>query len=253
MKKLFSITALNLLQGIKEKIFWLVIFFFIFILGMTFFMGILSTGETNSVLRSAGLSGIEIMGILLVVFSLIFNFYKEKDSAITELFLVHFSKSVYLGGKFLGYIFICVVYLILASLGWSLILIINQAFSWYVLAGVFMILLKLSIIIGMALVCCCFFTSPLIAFISTFFLCAAGEFSQSAVRIMALNQDKLSSRAFQFLYYILPNMDKFDIKSQIIHESLPSFNYFMGIIIYTFTYTIFLWCLSVFIFSKKEI
>ena len=253
MKKIISFTILNFLQGTREKIFWLVIFFFVFILGVTFFMGLLSVGETVPVLRSAGLSGIEISAIMLVVSSLIFSFYREKDSRLTEFLLSHFSRPAYICGKLCGYLLIGLFYITLAGLGWSLVLVLNNAFSFSIIAALFALYLKVSIITAFALALSCLFSSYTMAFFSTLFIYVASEVSRDALKIITYSQQSGLKHLFKGLYYLLPNMDKLDIKSAVVFNNLPQPGYFAWIGLYVFIYVLLLWALATFIFLKKEI
>jgi hypothetical protein len=253
MRKVIAFTILNFLQGTRDKLFWLVIFFFVFILGVTFFMGLLSVGESVPVLRSAGLSGIELSAIMLVVSSLIFNFYREKDSRLTEFLLSHFSRPAYIAGKLCGYLLIGLFYMSLAGLGWSIVLALNAAFSFQVLAALFVLYLKISIITAVALVLSCLFGSYTMAFFSTLFVYIASEVSRDALKIITYSQHSLMKYFFKGIYYLLPNMDKLDIKSAVVFNNLPSPGYFAWISLYAVIYVLLLWALATYIFLKKEI
>ncbi len=253
MRKIIAITLLNFLQGTREKLFWLVIFFFVFILGVTLFMGVLSVGESTPVLRSAGLSGIELSALMLIVSSLVFNFYREKDTRLTEFLLTHFSRPAYITGKLCGYLLISLAYIILAGLGWSLVLVFNHAFSFSVLAALFAIYLKIAIITGVALVLSCLFSSYTMAFFSTLFVYISSEVSRDALKIMVYSSHLTVRIVFKFIYYLLPNMDKLDIKSAVIFGKLPTQDYFIWVSLYVLVYVLFLWSLATYIFIKKEI
>jgi hypothetical protein len=253
MRKIISFTILNFLQGTREKLFWLVVFFFVFILGVTFFMGLLSVGESVPVLRSSGLSGIELSAIMLVVSSLVFNFYREKDSRLTEFLLSHFSRPVYIAGKLCGYLLIGLFYITLAGLGWSLVLVLNHAFSILIIPALLAIYLKVSIITAVALALSCLFSSYTMAFFSTLFVYIASEVSRDALKIITYSRHDILKYFFKGLYYLLPNMDKLDIKSAVVFNNLPAPGYFAWISLYAFIYVLLLWALATYIFLKKEI
>ena len=216
-------------------------------------MGLLSVGETVPVLRSAGLSGIEISAIMLVVSSLIFSFYREKDSRLTEFLLSHFSRPAYICGKLCGYLLIGLFYITLAGLGWSLVLVLNNAFSFSIIAALFALYLKVSIITAVALALSCLFSSYTMAFFSTFFVYIASEVSRDALKIVTYSSNDLLKYFFKGLYYLLPNMDKLDIKSMVVFNNLPAPGYFAWISAYTVIYVLLLWALATYIFLKKEI
>ena len=252
MREAFAVAVLNFKQGLREKLFWGVVFFLVFFLAFSLLLGKLSPGETERVLRNAGLSGIELSGIILVVFSLIFSFYREKDSRILEIYLSHFSRTHYIAGKLLGYLLICFFYLILAGLGYALILFLAKAFLWQVLIGLYSLFLKLAILVSLSLIFACLLSSPVLALLCSLSLYLAGEIAYPVLKIVSLGQDKANLALFKFLYYLLPNMHELDLKSQATHGEPPSFNFLFFISLYSFTYILFLWVIARHIFIRKE-
>jgi len=252
MKKILSLAFLNFKQGMREKLFWGVVFFFISFLALCVLLGKLSPGASGKVLRDAGLAGVELTALVLIVFSLIIGFYREKDSRSLEIYLSNFSRPVYLGGKLIGYLLICFSYLVLAGTGYILLLLFHNAFLLPLVAGLYSLFLKVSIVIAFSLVFCCVFSSPLIALLSTLFIYFASEMAYPALKILTLGADKFKAAGFKFLYYLLPNMDKLDIKSLVVYGKMPPVSFFLLASLYTIVYILFLWLIARFIFIRKE-
>src|SRR3989338_5353413 len=227
MKAALAVSWLNFKQGIRERLFYGVIFFFLSFLAFSVLLGKLSVGENAKVLRNAGLTGIEFSALLLVIFSLIFSFYKERDGRILEIYLSHFSRSAYISGKFIGYLLILLFYLGLAGLGYALILFWQQAFAWQITAGIYFLFLKLSIVTSFALAFACLFSSPIIALLCSFFLYFASEAAHSALKIILQGNNPLQALFFKCLYHCFPNMDKLDIKALVAHGQLPGLSFFL--------------------------
>jgi len=252
MREIISIAFLNFKQGVREKLFWGVIFFFAFFLSLCVLLGKLSPGETEKVLRNAGLSGIELSGLVLVVFSLVLSFKKEEESRFLEIYLSNFSRTNYLSGKLIGYLLICLFYLLLSGLGYMLILFLYKSFIWQVAAGFYSLFLKLSILICFSLVFCCLFSSPIISLFCSLSLYLASEAAYPALKIVSLGPNRFRLSLFKFIYYLLPNMNELDIKSLAVYGELPSLSFFFSIGLYAFVYILFLWLIARFIFLKKE-
>lgn len=252
MRKILAVAWLNFKQTIREKLFFGAIFFFIFFLALCILLGKLSVGESEKVLRNAGLAGIELTALILVIFSLTFSFYKEKDSRILEIYLSNFSRSAYLSGKFGGYLLTCLFYLILSGMGYIFLLFFYNAFTFQPIVGLYPLFLKLSIVIGFCLVFCCLFSSPLIALLSSLFLYFASEMAYPALKIIILGANRFKIALFKCLYYLLPNMDKLDIKSLVVYGQLPPLSFFLLISLYALIYILFLWLTAQFIFIRKE-
>lgn len=252
MREVFAVARLNLKQGIREKLFFGVIFFFTSFLAFCVLLSELSVGESEKVIRSAGLAGIELSGLILVIFSLIFSFYRERDSRILEIYLTHFSRGRYISGKLIGYLLILLIYLVLAASGYALILLLHQAFAWQIIAGIYFLFLKLSIVIGLTLAFACLFSSPAIAILCSFFSYFAAEAASSTLKIILLQGNPFQIMVFKGFYYCLPNMDKLDIKALAAHGRVPDLRFFLLGSIYTYAYLICLWLAARYIFLKKE-
>lgn len=252
MRRIASVALLNFWQAIRDKLFLGVVFFFIFFLAFCALLGKLSPGETGKVLRNAGLAGIELTALILVVFSLTFSFYREKDSRILEIYLTNFSRTAYISGKLGGYLLISVFYLVLSAIGYILLLCFYKAFLWQPIIGLYPLFLKLSIIVGFCLVFSCLFSSPVIALLSSLSLYFAGEMAHPALKIISLQAGGLKVFLFKCLYYLLPNMDKLDIKSLVVYGKIPDLNFFLLISLYSFGYILFLWLIARFIFTRRE-
>lgn len=252
MKRIFAFTLLNLIKGIREKIFYGLLFLLIFFLGLSLFLSTLSVGENSHVLISAGLSAIEVTGLLLLIFSLTFGFYADRNERMLEVYLSYFPRYVYTASLFLAYVILTLIYLLITGALFMVVLLLNFAFSWAVLAGIYSIALKLSIIVGISLLFCSLFDSPALALLTTIFIYTASQIAGQTLRVSAsLSGKSFEQGFFKFLYYLLPNMDKLDIKYQVIYQQLPSTGFFIFISIYTLVYCLFLWALSTAAFSKK--
>ena len=252
MRKVVSVALLNLKQGMREKLFWGVAFFFIFLLGLSVLLGELAVGEGVKVMRNAGLAGIELSALVLVVFSLTFSFYRDRDARMLEVYLSYFSRGAYIGGKLLGYLLICLFYLIIAGAGWVVILLLHNAFTYQIFGGLLSLFLKLSIVISFTLVFCTIFSSPIIASLGSLFIYGASEMAGEALRIVSLSGSPIQLTFFRFLHRLLPNMARLDVKSYVAYGELPSLSFFASISLYTVIYIVFLLLISRFMFLKRE-
>lgn len=252
MSKIFSIILLNLKQGIREKTFWIAGLFFLFLLGFSVFLGELSIGEKAVVLRNVSLSSIEISCLLLIVFGLVLGFYREKDTRLKEVYLSYYSCANYLAGKLIGYILLCLIYVFLTSLITGLILFLNNAFLWKFFIGSLGIFLKLSIFCSICLLFSSLFNYPLLASLTTIFVYVASELSYNALRIVKVSKNDFAKVFIKFLYHLLPNADKIDLKLNAIYGQIPQIWILFGIVVYVLLYILFSYFLTLFVFLRKE-
>jgi hypothetical protein len=252
MSSVLSLLLINIKQGVREKTFWGVAFFFLFLLVFSLFLGELSIGEKEVALRNISLSAIEISCLFLVVLGIVNNFYREKETRLKEVYLSYFPQTSYLAGKLLGYLVICFTYICMASFLSSIVLVVNNAFLWQYFWGSFGIFLKISLFCGICLLFSCIFEYPLLATIATVFAYVSSEFSLSALKIVAVSNNALMKTAMKALYHVLPNTDKIDLKYQAIYGQNMSASFAGYIALYVLMYILFSFALSVLVFVNKE-
>ncbi|MFH1768619.1 MAG: hypothetical protein ABH858_05630 [Candidatus Omnitrophota bacterium] len=252
MKEIFSVAFLTFKQAVRSRLFTGVIFFFVFYAFFCTILGELSPGETQKVMRSAALAGIEITAVGLIVFTIVFNFYREKESHMLDIYLSNFKRSDYVTGKILSYIFISLFYIILSGLCCWLLLSLYGAFSPAFLAALYSIFLKVSIVVSFCLIFTSFFSSPIIALLITFFLYVSAQVGRAALDAVNLYGRKLQQTVVLLFYSLLPNMDKLDINNLAAYGKVPDFVFFFQITFYSLLYISLLWLINILLWQKKE-
>lgn len=253
MREIASVMLLNFKQGVREKVFYGACVFFLFFLGVCVLFGALSPGEDQAVLRSAGLAGLELSSLILLIFSLVSGFYREKENRILEVYLTNCGRTRYLAGKLAGYFLIAFFYILAAGCGFLLLLGLYRAFSPAVAVAFYTLFLKTAIVITAGLALCCFFSSPVLALISTLFFYLSSELAYSALKALMLNgAHPVQLAASRAVYYLLPNMARLDIKSLAAHGQVPEPQFFLTATGYSIAYIVFLWMICRYIFVRKE-
>ncbi len=252
MKGTMSISLLNFKQATKDKFFLGIAFFFVLYLAFSILIGNLSVGHGDKALRNAGLVGIELTTIMLIVFSFTFSFYREKDSRILEVYFSNFRRAPCMNGKIIGYALLSLIYLLFSGLAYAGILSLYGAFDFATLTALYPIFLKTIIMICFTSIFASLFSSSTMALLSSFFIYIASEFAPSALKIISTYGAELQRKLIKILYFFLPNMDKLDIKTLTVHGTLPPKSYFLWITVYAFVYILFLWLINLCIFQRKE-
>jgi hypothetical protein len=252
MKKILAIAWLNFKEAARDKFFFGTVFFFVFYLVFCIFVGELSVGHSERVMRNVGLVGIEISTIILIVFSFVFSFFREKESRILEVYLSNFKASTCLCGKILGYTLLSLFYLLISALGFALILWLYKAFDFSVLVAIYPIFLKAVIMICVVSLFSVLFSSSTLALLSSLFFYLGSELMPSALKIAQEYGSELQKSFLKVVSWLLPDMAHLDIKPFALYGKLPSQGYFFWISLYALVYILFLWVINLFIFGRKE-
>jgi len=252
MRKTLAVAYLNFKGAVKDNFFLGVAFFFAFYLAFCIFLGKLSAGQMSKVLSDAGLFGIEVTVITLIIFSFTMNFYRERDTRILEVYLSRFDRASYVSGKILGYCLLSLVYLVFCAVCFSAILGAYGGFAWPLLAALYPVFLKSALIIGFVSIFSCFLSSATTAMLTTFFVWIASEFAPSAV-IITEQQGLPWQKAFiKGIYLLLPNVDRLNVKSAAVYGQLPGAQYFILATLYAGAYLTALWLINILILREKE-
>jgi ABC-type Na+ efflux pump permease subunit len=203
------------------------------------------------VMRDWGLLGVELSSVILIFTGFIFSFYREKNSRIQEVYFTNMSRSAYISGKILAFVVISFFYLVLSAVALSSALFYFKAFHLAVLLAFYPLFLKLIILSGIVCLTCYVFTSASVALFISFCIYFLCMFAPSTFNIVNAFGEPLQKAIIGTIYFVLPNMDKLDIRYLAAWGNYPSFRFVVDITIYAGVYFVFLWLVNIYLFRRK--
>ncbi|PWT88830.1 MAG: hypothetical protein C5B54_09970 [Acidobacteria bacterium] len=250
MKAIWAISSLTFREAVRSKILYLLLFFSAFLIAFSWIIGKLTVGDEMKIIKDLGLSSIHFFGILITVFIGIDLVFREMEKRTVYLIL---SKPVaryqFMLGKFLGLAttLLCVL-TVLAAMFYA-ILVLKGESNLRVMTGFYLIYLEWLLMAGLALLFSSFST-PLLSTMMTLALFFAGHLTQS----LLLLERRIPSANWllSVLYYALPNLEVFNIRSQLVHDLSVSPFYFLQSTLYWALYLGTLLMFSIYIFQKKD-
>jgi hypothetical protein len=252
MRKTISMAAITFMQGFRTQTFRIVALVFAALIAVSYFVKVLSIGHKEIMLRSFGLTAMEISGLLLIIFGCIQSYYRERETRLQAVHLTFVSYFDHTLGRLLGNCLLVIVYLLLSTIVCSTVLWYEQAFSWSFIVGAYSISLKLSIICTFCSLFCNLFSSPVFASLMTVFIDFAAEYAYFPLTMMKHVKTFVPNAFSRFIYHLLPNFDKIDFKYQAAHGSIPEFGFVFETTIYTLVYITILFLISWRVFSRHE-
>ncbi|MBU1109445.1 MAG: hypothetical protein KKB51_22380 [Candidatus Riflebacteria bacterium] len=236
MRKIFSMAAITFLQGFRTQTFRIVGMLFVAIMAMTYALRILSIGHKEMMLRSFGLSVMEISSLLLIIFGCVSSFYRERESRLQAIHLTYVSSFDHVLGRFIGNCLLIGTYLSLATLACAGVLWHEGAWSWVFVLGAYSIFLKLCIICIFCSLFCHLFTSSTFASLMTVFVYFSSEYAAYPLAMMRRGPSVVPDNVSRALYHILPNFDKIDLKYSAIYGENVAIMLLLEISIYAALY-----------------
>ena len=214
--KIFAVALNTTIECVRNKVLYVLLFFSLGLFGLAAVLGNLTIGGRVKIIKDFGLASISIFGTLITIFIGINIIYKELEKkSVYTLLSKPITRHSYIFGKFLGLCFtlfaeICLMTFIMMIL----VHFFEGVFDWSLLKAVYAILLELIIITGVAI----FFSSFSTPFLSGIFTLSIFVIGRGIEDMMVLARnvpDALLKGLMNVFYYMLPNLDNFDIKTQI--------------------------------------
>ena len=252
MHKILSMASITFMQGLRAQTFRIVGLIFLCMLAITYVLRVLSVGHTDIMLRSFGLSAMEISGLLLIIFGCISAFYREKENRLQAIHLTYVSFFHHVCGRYLGNILLLGSYVIFVSIACSLILFHEQAWHISFLIGSYSVFLKLAIVCAFCSLFSSLFKSSIFASVITFLTYIASDFASYPLAISRENTQSIHRIISSIVYHILPSFDKIDLKHIASQGEIPQFSHMTEISIYSLVYVAMIILLSWKVFSNHE-
>lgn len=240
-------------EAVRNKIFYLLIGVGIFFALSSELIGLLTVGDRAKVIIDVGLASINFFSVLIAIFTGINLVFKEIDKKTIYFVLTKpISRSQFILGKFFGLAFTMLAALIFMVLIFLLFLKIGSVGIDYRILVYFLLLyVELLVIIALSVLFSSV-SSPILASIYIICLYLIGHI----VWTFQLFKDKMESVMMklvaEFLYYILPNLEKFNIKSTIVLKSDIQWGLVGAAIGYGLTYVTAVLLLAMTVFSRKQ-
>jgi ABC-type transport system involved in multi-copper enzyme maturation permease subunit len=255
VRRVLSIAANTFRETIRNKILYAILAFAFFIIGMTFFLADLSVGDFTRIIADVGLAAIHVFGVIMAVFLGITLVSNEVDRKTIYLIL---SKPVrrfeFLFGKTLGLSFT----LALTTLAMATVLfLVHLAYRYGGSVEVGIFVASAGIYMELVLLTCLAtlfstFTTPVLSAIFTISLFLVGHLTNYLYVLGERSQAATVWWGSKVLFYLLPNLENFNWKNEVVYGGARSFAVLglaAGYLVLYSAAVLFLACL---LFSRKD-
>jgi ABC-type transport system involved in multi-copper enzyme maturation permease subunit len=226
MRRILSIAANTFRETIRNKILYAILAFALFVIGMTFFLADLSVGDFTRIIVDVGLAAIHVFGVIMAVFLGITLVSNEVDRKTIYLIL---SKPVrrfeFILGKTLGLNFT----LALTTLAMAMLLfLLHLAYRYGGRAEPGIFVASAGICMELVLLTCLAtlfstFTTPVLSAIFTLSLFLVGHVTNYLYVLGERSQVPAVQWGSKALFYLLPNLENFNWKNEVVYGGAGSF------------------------------
>jgi ABC-type transport system involved in multi-copper enzyme maturation permease subunit len=256
LRRVVSIALHTFLETIRERVLYNLIVFALLMIAAAVLFGSISVGIEDIVLVNLGLTSISVFGVLMAIFIGIGLVYKEIEKrTIYNILSKPVARAEFILGKFLGLVLTLAVNTAIMTVGFYLALYYRkrslEASDWVALQAVYLIMLELALVVGVALFFSCIST-PVLSAVFTFCVFVIGN---SLTDIRWFGQEAHSpvlERLTALLYYLLPNFGNFNVIARTAHgDPVPGY-LLLSDSLYALLYGVVLLSAAILIFEKRE-
>lgn len=253
MKTIIVITKNTFKEAVRDKILYGILGFAVLFLLSTVLFGSISLGQDIKVIKDFGLAGIYLFSIIITIFLGTALIYKEIEKrTLYIIFSKPVSTSQFLIGKFLGLFASIKLTVLLMTIVYLVIIFFKGGgIDWISLWSTLFLLLEIGIFLALSILFSTF-TSPLAGTIYSVLLLYIGH-SINLVFKYGQKADGLAKYLASAGYYLLPNLEKFNLRNSVVYGVIPSPIEVGSAITYALFYILILLLLANLALKKQEL
>ncbi len=217
LQRTLAIASNTFREAIRDRILYLLLAFALLMIGSSLLMSLLTVGSREKIIKDLGLSAIALFGVLTAIFVGVGLVFKEIDRrTIYTIVTKPVGRSQFILGKFLGLTLTLSVNLVIMSAGFYALLFFEKCADAALLPAILLILFELLVVTALAILFSSFST-PILSALFTLSCYLVGHLSWS-LRLLEGRLETGWGRALcEVLYWVLPNLERFNIRSQAVH------------------------------------
>ena len=253
-------------ESVRDKVLYNLVAFAILMMGASYLLGQLTAGQDVKIIKDLGLSAMSVFGLFIAIFIGIGLVSKEVERrSVYSLLPKPIHRYQLILGKYSGLTLTLVVNVVIMTLAFYAVLMYtargtppNVQRAWdapaldpALLKAIGLILIELLLVTAIALFFSTFST-PILSAALTFGVFIVGNFSTDLRNFDQVLNSPAAVRLARGLYWVLPNLGQFDVKSQVVHGQPVPIGYMALTAAYAAFYTAMILTMAVFIFSRRD-
>ncbi|MGH9326756.1 MAG: ABC transporter permease [Terriglobia bacterium] len=244
-------------QSVRDKVLYDLVVFALLLIGASILFGKISVGVEQLILVNLGLSAIAIFGLLIAIFIGISLVWREIERrTLYNVLSKPVARWEFIFGKYLGLLLTLVANTAIMAGGFFLALFFQARHAPGLALGsleaVYLILLELALVVGVALLFSCI-SSPALAALFTFCIFIIGNFLTDIRSFGHATGSAPVEALTTALFYLLPDFSDFHVISRVAHGNLIPAAQMLSHSLYVLLYAAILISASILIFEEREL
>jgi ABC-type transport system involved in multi-copper enzyme maturation permease subunit len=250
---LVAIATHTFKEAIRDRILVLFVVFAVLLMAFSTVLSWLTVGSELKIVTDIGLAALTFFGMLVAVFIGITLVHKEVEKrTIYAVLAKPVPRWLFLLGKYLGLMLTLAVVLGLMAIFYlALVTWKGGAFPSHLLPALWLTYMEMSVITSVAILFSCF-TTPMLAAVFTLGTFLLGHLSWG-LRELSAELTGVASWLAIGIYYLLPNLETFNVRPQVVHDLALPRGYLLESLVYAAAYTVGMLLLAVILFRHRDL
>jgi len=254
VKAIVAIARNTLREALRERVLFLFLGFAVVLLVSTKLFGMLTVGDEGKVIKDFGLAGIQFFSMLIAVMMSVLLISREMENrTVFNILSKPVSRWQFLLGKYLG--LVTTVALNLALMVLLLIVLValyQHELDLTLLFAGMMTLLEMALLTAFATLFAVL-TKPMLGSVLTLAVFVVGHLAEDVWLLTQHIQTGFSRPVIAAVYYVLPNLERFNFKTEVVHGlDIPATAVGWSIV-YGLTYTAMVLLLAGIRFDRRDL
>jgi ABC-type transport system involved in multi-copper enzyme maturation permease subunit len=218
MGKTLAIAANTFREAIRDRVLYLLLAFALLMIGSSILLSLLTVGSREKIIIDLGLTAISLFGVLTSIFLGVGLVFKEIDRrTIFTIVTKPVQRAQFILGKYLGLCLTIGVNLAVMTAGFYLLLAWEGFAHARLLAAIVLTLFELLVVTALAILFSSFST-PILSALFTLSCFLVGRLSWSLRLLEERIASGLGKAVCEALYWALPNLDRFNLRTEVVHN-----------------------------------
>lgn len=254
MKRIFAIARNTFRETLRDRILWSALVVMLALTAFSLFVGSVSLEQDSRMIVDFGLTATYLLQIFVAIFIGSMLMYKEIERRTFFLIIPKpIERGEIIAGKCLGLTVTTIAVSTLSTLALFAILAAKGIHGEYLAIFLSVVLSTFeSVILILLSILLSSLTSPILAAVYTIAFFLIGHSSDILRVLMHAQTSFFSSLFLKFAYYVMPNLEKFNIRNDVVYGAIPDMRGIVAAMLYAACYAIFLFLIARAMFEKKE-
>ena len=254
MSRIAHISLNTYRETVRDKVLYNLVLFALILIASSYVLGQVSVHQEVKIIKDLGLASIAVFGSVIAIFIGIGLVSKEIDKrTLYSLLPKPISRVHFILGKYLGLCLTLAVNVTIMTVAlYALLYAMTRSFEPSLLKAIYLIYFELALLTALALFFSTF-TSSILSGVFTGFFYVVGHFSAELKHLDTVVESSFLPRLTQAIYYLVPNLRNFDVKSRVVAGDPVPFSMLGYSTAYGVVYIALLLVLATVVFNRRNL